>query len=203
MTSPKAALPFVISKMKLILASSSPRRRELLSSIGLLPDDIISPDVDETPKKGESPQEYVKRIAILKARAVHATSSEAYVLAADTIVEMGRKIILKARDREDARLILQGLSGRRHRVYTGLCVLAPEGKEACRTVLTRISFKRLTSEEIEDYLLSEEWDGKAGAYAIQGAASKFVKFMVGSYTNVVGLPLYETDCLLKGLGFRG
>ena len=202
MTSQKDGLPSVTSKMKLVLASSSPRRQELLASIDLVPDEIISPQIDETPLKGESPREYVKRIAILKARTVHSQMPHDYILAADTIVEMGRKIILKAQNREDAALILGRLSGRRHRVYTGVCVLSPEGKEAYSVVLTRLSFKRLTPDELEDYLSSEEWEGKAGAYAIQGKASKFVKFISGSYTNVVGLPLYETDCLLKGLGFR-
>lgn len=188
--------------MKLILASSSPRREELLTSIGLAPDDMISPQVDETPLKGESPREYVNRIAILKARTVHSQNPKAYVLAADTIVEMGRKIVLKAQDRTEAALILKRLSGRRHRVYTGVCVLSPEGKEAYSVVLTRLSFKRLTPDELKEYLSSDEWEGKAGAYAIQGKAAKFIKFISGSYTNVVGLPLYETDCLLKGVGFQ-
>lgn len=202
MTLPKDGLPSVTNKMKFILASSSPRRQELLASLSLIPDEIISPQVDETPLKGESPREYVKRVALLKARAVHSQVPKAYVLAADTIVEMGRKIILKAQNREEATLILKRLSGRRHRVYTGVCILSPEGKEAYKVVLTRLSFKRLTPDELEEYLASGEWEGKAGAYAIQGQASKFVKFISGSYTNVMGLPLYETNCLLKGLGFR-
>lgn len=187
--------------MKLILASSSPRRQELLLSIGLKFDKAISPEVDETPLKGEIPRDYVKRISLLKARTVHSQVPEAYILAADTILEVGHKIILKPKDKEDARLILNHLSGRRHRIYTGVCVISPQGKDVCKVVLTRISLKRLTSPEIEDYLASGEWEGKAGAYGIQGKASKFVKFISGSYSNVVGLPLYETDCLLKGLGF--
>ena len=189
--------------MKFILASSSPRRCELLASIGLIPQQIMSPDVDETPLKGEGIRAYVKRIAILKARAVHSQEPDAYVLAADTSVELGRRIFLKPADKEDARQMLKRHSGRRHKIYTGVCGLSPIGKEACRVVLTRIAFKRLSNEEIEDYLASGEWEGKAGGYSIQGKAAKFVKFMSGSYTNVVGLPLYETDCLLKGLGFRG
>jgi len=189
--------------MELILASSSPRRLELLASIGVIPDKILSPNVDESCLKGESVREYVKRIALLKARAIHTRFPEAYVLAADTVVEIGRKIVLKAESREDAKRILTQLSGRRHRVYTGVCVLSPQNKEASRVVITRLSFKRLNQEEVEDYLASAEWEGKAGAYGIQGKAGKFVKFISGSYTNVVGLPLYETDCLLKGLGFRG
>ncbi len=189
--------------MKLILASSSPRRRELLASIGVVPAQIISPEIDETAHKGEGIREYVKRIARLKARVVHVQIPEAYVLAADTSVELGKRILLKAENREEARQMLERHSGRRHKVYTAICVLSPEGKEACRVRITRISFKRLSEEEIEDYLDSGEWEGKAGGYSIQGKAAKFVKFMSGSYSNVVGLPLYETDCLLKGLGFRG
>ena len=187
--------------MKLILASSSPRRRELLTSIGMTPDQIMSPDVDESPLKGEGVREYVKRIAILKARAVHGQVSDAYVVAADTVVEMGGKIVLKAKDREDALSIIHRLSGRRHKVYTGVCVLSPQEKEACKIVLTRLTLKRLTTQEIEDYLHSKEWEDKAGAFSIQGRGGKFVKFLSGSYTNVLGLHLYETDCLLKGVGF--
>lgn len=189
--------------MQLILASSSPRRLELLSSIGVVPSQILSPDIDETPLKHEDVRPYVERIARLKAQAVHAQIEDAYVLAADTIVELGGKIVLKAKDLEDARKILTRLSGRRHRVYTSICVISPEGKEACRTVLTRLSLKHLSQEELEDFLTSKEWEGKAGAFSIQGRGAKFVKFLSGSYTNVVGLPLYETDLLLKGLGFRG
>ena len=189
--------------MKLILASSSPRRTELLASIGLIPDKILSPNVNETPLKGEKIREYVRRIAIFKARAIHSQISDAYVLAADTAVEIGGKIVLKAQNKEEAYSIMNRLSGRRHRVYTGVCIISPEGKEACRIVLTRLSLKRLGAEELEEYLASGEWEGKAGAYSIQGRGAKFVKFISGSYTNVMGLPLYETDGLLKGLGFRG
>lgn len=189
--------------MKLILASSSPRRLELLGSIGILPTQILSPDIDESPLKHEDVRPYVERIARLKAQIVHNQVSDAYVLAADTVVELGGKIVLKAENQEDARAILTRLSGRRHRVYTGVCVISPEGKEACRTVLTRLSLKHLSQEELNDFLGSKEWEGKAGAFSIQGKGAKFVKFLSGSYTNVVGLPLYETDCLLKGLGFRG
>jgi len=189
--------------MKLILASSSPRRKELLASIGLTPHQALSPEVDESPIKGEGIRDYVKRIAILKARAVHSQIPEAYVLAADTAVELGGKIVLKAQNRQEAESIMSRLSGRRHRVYTGVCIVSPPGKEACRVVLTRLSLKRLSAEELEDYIASGEWEGKAGAYSIQGRGAKFVKFISGSYTNVVGLPLYETSALLQGLGFRG
>jgi septum formation protein len=189
--------------MKLVLASSSPRRLELLTSIGIIPDQVISPAIDESPLKQENVRAYVDRMARLKAQAVHRTDLDAYVLSADTVVEIGSKIVLKAETREEALSILRRLSGRRHRVYTAVCVMSPEGKEACRTVLTRVSFKRLSTEELNHFLDSGEWMGRAGAYSIQGTFAKFVKFISGSYTNVVGLPLYETDNLLKGLGFRG
>lgn len=182
----------------LILASSSPRRKELLESIGIVPDKILSPSVDETPLKGEAIKAYALRIAVLKARAVHSQYPKAYVLAADTVVEARRRIFLKAADSEEARAMLKVFSGRRHRVHTAVCVLSPVGKEASRLVTTRLTLKRLSDQEIEDYVATGEWEGKAGAYAIQGRAAKFIKFISGSYTNVVGLPLYETDGLLRG-----
>lgn len=188
--------------MKLILASSSPRRVELLASIGIIPDQILSPAVDESPLKRESVSHYVERIARLKAQVIHKQTPDAYVLAADTAVELGGKTILKPKDQEEAHTILMHLSGRRHRVHTGVCVISPKGEEACRTVLTRLSLKRFSEEELKDYLDSKEWEGKAGAFSIQGKSAKFVKFISGSYSNVVGLPLYETDVLLRGLGFR-
>lgn len=186
-----------------VLASSSPRRKELLQTIGLSPEQILHPEVDESPHEREGVREYVKRIARLKALSIHSKVPHAYVLSADTIVEIGRKIVGKPVDQEDAFQILQRLSGRRHRVYTGICGISPEGKIGEHLVLTRVSFKRLSENEIKEYLESKDWQGRAGAYSIQGLAAKFVKFISGSYTNVVGLPLYETDCLLKGLGFRG
>lgn len=189
--------------MPFILASSSPRRKELLESIGLIPDQILAPHVDETPLKGESIKIYAQRIALLKARAIHTQNPTAYVLAADTAVEARRQIFLKAETPEEAKKMLELFSGRRHRVYTAICAISPEGKEALNLVTTRISFKRLSREEVETYIATGEWEGRAGAYSIQGRAAKFVKFISGSYTNVVGLPLYETDCLLKGIGFRG
>ena len=187
----------------LILASSSPRRKELLGSLGIIPKKIISPVVDETPLKGERVLDFIKRIALRKAQEVHTQVPEAFVLAGDTVVVMGGKIIGKPKDRKEAFKVLSQLSGRRHRVYTGICALSPKGKLAYRYVITTISFKRLQEQEIKDYLDSGEWEGRAGAYSIQGKAGKFVKFLSGSYSNVVELPLYETDCLLKGLGFSG
>lgn len=187
--------------MKFILASSSPRRKDLLASLDITPDQIISPDVDETPLKGENPRDYVKRIAGLKAQAVHAQVKEAYVLAADTILEKNRKIILKPENKDEARRMLLSYSGKRHRALTGVCVMAPDGRTSCSVVTTRLSFKRLMPQEVESYLLSGEWEGKAGAYDIRGKAAKFIKFLSGSYTNVIGLPLYETEALIRGLGF--
>lgn len=189
--------------MKLILASSSPRRRELLASIGIIPTQIIHPDVDESILKGEEVSAYVKRIACQKAQTVHSSIPDAYVIAADTVVEQNKRILGKPEDLEHAGRMLGHLSGRRHRVLTGVCVLSPEGKEAYKTVTTRISFKRLSDEELREYLDSGEWEGRAGSYSIQDTAAKFVKNINGSYTNVVGLPLYETNLMLKGLGFRG
>lgn len=189
--------------MPFILASSSPRRKELLESIGIIPDQILAPHVDETPLKGEDIRSYAQRIALLKARAIHTQNPAAYVLAADTAVEASRQIFLKAETSAEARKTLELFSGRRHRVYTAVCAISPEGKEVSRLVATRISFKRLSPQEIDAYVATGEWEGRAGAYSIQGQAAKFVKFISGSYTNVVGLPLYETDCLLKGIGFHG
>lgn len=189
--------------MKLVLASSSPRRVELLASIGIVPDHVMGPDVDESPLKHEDIHPYVERIARLKARSIREKVSDAYILSADTIVELGSKAIFKPQDQEDARSILNRLSGRRHRVYTGVCVISPTGKEAYRHVMTRLSVKRLSAQELEGYLASQEWEGKAGAYSIQGKFSRYIKSISGSYSNVVGLPLYETNALLQGLGFRG
>src|SRR5689334_20766538 len=138
--------------MKLILASSSPRRLELLASIGIIPHQTFSPDINESPLKHEEISQYVRRIACLKAQVVHTQNPNAYILAADTIVELGGKIVLKAHDQEEARTILMRLSGRRHRVHTGVCVISPEGKEAYRAVLTRLSLKHISREELDDYL---------------------------------------------------
>lgn len=189
--------------MNLVLASSSPRRRELLASIGIIPDEILSPDVDETPLKDEAIRSYVKRIALLKARTIHSLVSDSYVLSADTAVYARHKIILKASTAEEAFDLLKKLSGRRHNVLTGVCAISPEGREACRVATTKITFKRLSDTEIKKYIAAGEWQGKAGAYSIQNRAAAFVKNINGSYSNVVGLPLYETDCLLKGLGYHG
>lgn len=183
--------------MDLVLASSSPRRKELMTRLGYNPVRICSPDVDETPHKGEGAREYVKRVACDKVRAVE---DEAYILAADTTVEANRKLMGKAFTPDDARKNLEQLSGKRHRVYTGICLKTPNGGVHHKVVMTRLTFKKLTEKEIEYYLTLDQWKGAAGSYMIQGYAEAFVKQINGSYSNVMGLPLYETKCLLEGAG---
>jgi len=185
----------------LVLASASPRRRELLAQIALIPDAIDPADLDETPRPRELPAPHALRLAEEKARAVAARHPGAFVLGADTVVACGRRILPKAQDAETARRCLRLLSGRRHRVHGGLAVMRPDGGVASRRAETIVTFRRLLPEEIEDYLASGEWEGKAGGYAIQGLAARFVRFLAGSYSNVVGLPLYETVTLLAGQGY--
>ena len=184
-----------------ILASASPRRRELLAQIGLVPDAIAAADLDETPLKDETPANMAVRLAVAKAQAV-AAATPGYVLAADTVVCVGRRFLDKAHDAADVARCLNLLSGRGHRVYTGLAVVNPDGKLSSRLVETRLAFKRLSAAEIEDYVQCGEGVGKAGGYGIQGRAGGFVSNLVGSFTSVVGLPLYETRCLLEGAGYR-
>lgn len=187
----------------LVLASASPRRRELLSQLGFIPDIIDPPEVDETPLRSESPLQYARRLAAAKAAAVLARRPNAFVLGADTVVACGRRILPKAEDLETARRCLQFLSGRRHRVVGSICVIGPDGRQAGRVVTTLVAFKQLSRAEMDGYLASGEWQGKAGGYAIQGRAAAFVPWISGSYSNVVGLPLFETRALLAGLGFCG
>ena len=187
--------------MTLILASSSPRRRELLAQIGIVPDAIDPADIDETPRKGELPLRHAQRLATEKARLVAERHPGAFVLGADTVVACGRRILPKAETEGEARACLALLSGRRHRVHGGIALVTPQGKLVRRRVTTVVALKRLTPREIEDYLASGEWQGKAGGYAIQGLAARFVRELIGSYSNVVGLPLYETVTLLEGQGF--
>jgi len=185
----------------LVLASASPRRRELLGQLGIVPHAVDPANIDETPVQGELPLEHAKRLALAKAEAVAPRHPQAYILAADTVVACGRRILPKADTRESAESCLKLLSGRRHRVIGGLCVIAPMGKMAVRVVTSQIVFKRLSADERAAYLASGEWHGKAGGYAIQGRAAGFVAWISGSYSNVVGLPLYETHALLVGLGY--
>lgn len=185
-----------------VLASASPRRLDLLGQIGLKPDHVSPADIDETPKKGELPAAYAERVAWEKAHAVARAYPEAYILAADTVVASGRRILPKAESEADARQCLGHLSGRRHQVIGAIRLIAPGGETRSRIASTKVTFKRLTREEIATYIASGEWHGKAGGYAIQGLAAIFIRFLSGSYSNVVGLDLYETHALLAGFGFR-
>ena len=186
----------------LLLASSSPRRLDLLRQAHIEPGRVMAPDIDETALPRELPRAHALRIAEAKARAVAALVGDAFVLAADTVVACGRRILPKAESREQAARCLELLSGRRHRVHSGVCVVAPGGRSASRVVTTMVRFKRLSAEETELYLASGEWQGKAGGYAIQGLAAAMVPAINGSYSNVVGLPLAETVAMLTGLGWR-
>ena len=183
----------------LILASASPRRLALLAQIGIVPDRVIAPDIDETPLRDESPRLYVQRLAHAKAHAVDAPGE--LVLAADTVVAVGRRVLPKAETEDEARRCLALLSGRRHRVMTAVVLLAPDGRRGERLVQSVVGFARLTERQIAAYLASGEWLGKAGGYAAQGRAAAFIRFLSGSYSNVVGLPLFETAQLLRGLGW--
>lgn len=185
----------------LVLASASPRRRELLAQLGIVPDTIDPPDIDETPLPGELPAAHARRLALAKAAAVAPRHPQAYILAADTVVACGRRILPKADTRAIAESCLKLLSGRRHRVIGGLCAIAPMGERVVRIVTSQVVFKRLSDDERAAYLASGEWQGKAGGYAIQGRAAGFIAWISGSYSNVVGLPLYETHALLAGLGY--
>ena len=188
----------------LILASSSPRRLALLRQVGVIPERIAVPEIDETPLARELPRAYVLRMAEAKAGAIAAQpdAGGAYVLAADTVVACGRRILGKAGDAPAAERCLRLLSGRRHRVYTGIAVVAPDRRRAVRVVMTMVRFKRLSEPEIAAYLACGEWRGKAGGYAIQGRAEAFIPAINGSWSNVVGLPLATTLEVLRGLGWR-
>jgi septum formation protein len=187
---------------RLVLASASPRRVSLLEQVQLPPDEVDPADIDEMPRKDELPAQHAVRLAAEKARRVAERHPGAFVLAADTVVACGRRILPKAEDAATARRCLELLSGRRHRVHGGLALATPEGGLASRAVRTMVAFKRLSQAELDAYLAAGEWDGKAGGYAIQGRAAAFVEAVNGSYPNVVGLPLFETARLLEGLGWQ-
>ncbi|MBN9041793.1 MAG: septum formation protein Maf [Rhizobiales bacterium 62-47] len=197
----------MLGRPKLVLASGSPRRLALLNQAGIEPDALQPADVDETPSKGELPRACANRLARAKAEAALASVKlndnlrGAFILAADTVVAVGRRILPKAELVDEASQCLRLLSGRNHRVYTAVCLVTPNEAFRQRLVETRVRFKRLTEEDIRAYLDAGEWRGKAGGYAIQGIAGSFVVKMVGSYTNVVGLPLYESIALLGGEKF--
>jgi septum formation protein len=185
------------SKSGFILASASPRRRELLAQIGLTPSIIIPADIDETPLPGELPKPHAERLAQQKASKIVETESGAVILAADTVVACGKRILPKAEDEATARKCLALLSGRRHKVISGISIILPDGSQRTKSVTTVVAFKRLTAEDIDRYIKSGEWDGKAGGYAIQGLGATFVRFISGSYSNVVGLPLFEVNGWLQ------
>ncbi|MDB5431321.1 MAG: maf [Caulobacter sp.] len=191
----------------LVLASASPRRLELLAQVGVEPASVDPADIDETPGKDETPRRLALRLAQEKAAVVAARRPDAFVLAADTLVAVGRRILNKPEDEAQARRMLALLSGRPHRVMTGVAVIAPQGdkwggRTASRLVESRITFKRLTAQETDAFIASGDWRDAAGAYKIHKTAGAFVTDLSGSFTGVVGLPLYETLSLLEGLGWR-
>ena len=197
----------MIGSPKLVLASGSPRRVQLINQAGIEPDSLRPTDIDETPQRGELPRACANRLARAKAEAalalvrVDEELKGAYILSADTVVAVGRRILPKAELLDEAAQCLRLLSGRNHRVYTAICLVNPKEGFRQRLVETRVRFKRLSDQDIEAYLASGEWRGKAGGYAAQGLAGSFIVKMVGSYSNIVGLPLYESVALLLGEGY--
>jgi septum formation protein len=190
-----------VTAPRLVLASASPRRRELLARLGIEPEASVSADVDETPLKGELPRAHAIRLARAKASEVAVDARDAFVLAGDTVVGVGRRILPKAEDEATARQCLALMSGRRHRVLSAIALLAPDGMLRERLSETQVRFKRLSEDEIGAYLAGGEWHGKAGGYAIQGSAEGLIAWIGGSHSGVVGLPLFETRALLKAVGF--
>ncbi|HEV7368672.1 Maf family protein [Arenibaculum sp.] len=187
--------------MPLVLASASPRRLDLLRQIGIEPAAVLPADIDEAPLKAELPRQHAERLALAKAEAVALLRPDAPVLAADTVVAVGRRILPKTEAEGEARRCLDLLSGRRHRVHGGVALALPDGRRLVRVVETVVAFKVLSDEEKAAYLASGEWRGKAGGYAIQGRAAVLVRWLQGSYSNVVGLPLFEVAGMLRGVGY--
>ena len=194
MSAPRADVP------RFILASASPRRIDLLAQIGVTPDAIIPADIDETPGPGELPRAHASRLATQKAVEVAKTQKNCVILAADTVVGVGRRILPKTETKDEAKLCLELLSGRAHRVYTGVCMIGLDGTPYTRLSETRLKMKRLSKAEQQGYIESGEWRGKAGGYGIQGLAGAFIASLNGSYTGVVGLPIFETRNLLISAG---
>jgi len=186
--------------MTLILASASPRRLELLRQSGIVPDAVHPADIDETPRKGEVPEAYARRIAHEKAAKIAPLKAGCIILAADTVVGVGRRILPKTEKEEEARDCLALLSGRRHRVFTAVSVVDAKGKQRTRVIQSTVRFKRLSAAETESYIACGEWKGKAGGYAIQGKAAALIPFISGSHSNIVGLPLFEALAMLKEAG---
>ena len=189
------------ARLPLVLASASPRRLDLLARLGITPARVISTDIDETPLKAEQPRALAARLSLAKAEAAVPSAEGSLVLAADTVVGVGRRILPKGETEADARFCLKLLSGRRHCVTTGVVLALPDGRRIQRLVQTIVTFQRLTETQIEAYIASGEWQGKAGAYGIQGRAEAFTRFISGSHSNVVGLPLFETAQMLRGIGW--
>ena len=186
---------------QLILASASPRRVKLLEQIGVKPSLVMNADIEEIPQKAERPREFAKRMAIAKALQISNSNRDKYVLAADTVVAIGRTVFPKAETKDDVREFMKQLGGRNHRVYGGICLIQPGGAVLQRLVETRVFMRRLSNDEISSYVDSDDWRGKAGGYAIQGKAAQYIKRISGSYSNVVGLDLYTVSKLLRGVGF--
>lgn len=189
-----------MNAFSLVLASASPRRAALLAQIGLVAAAVFPAGIDETQHRGEKPRALALRLT--RAKADQVPGNGHFVLAADTVVTAGRRVLPKTEDKGTARAALQLLSGRRHRVITAVVLAAPDGRRRERISETVVAFVRLAADQIEAYLESDEWRGKAGSYAIQGRAASFVRFLSGSYSNVVGLPLFETAQLLRGFGWK-
>jgi len=187
---------------KLILASASPRRQELLSQINITLHEIIPANIDENIQPNEKPKSLAKRLSIQKAEHIYEDNRDCYVLAADTVVGCGHQVLDKALSSEQAYEFLNKLSQRRHRVYGGITLITPDGKKYTRVCETIVQFKKLSQQDVHDYIATNEWHGKAGGYAIQGIAGGFVKYMAGSYSNVVGLSLYDTITILQSAGFK-
>lgn len=186
---------------KLILASASPARKELLARINIIPDAIIPADIDETPHKHELPKDYVARVSLAKAQKIAEAHNDAVILAADTIGAVGRRIIGKAHSDEEAKEIVTLLSGRRHRVYTGVAIIAPDGGIKQKTVLTMVKVRRMSEQEIDGYVASKAWEGKSGCYSLMGEGAAFIESINGSYTSVIGLPLAEVSRLLPATAY--
>ena len=189
---------------KLVLASASPRRRDLLAQVGITPDLILAADIDETPRRGELPPAYARRMAIEKAEAaaMRDLPDGAAILAGDTVVARGRMILPKTEDEAEARRCLVLLSGRRHRVLGGIALRLPDGRVRSRLVTSSVTMKRLTDNDIDAYIATGDWQGKAGGYAIQGPAAALIRHIDGSYSNIVGFSLYDVAALLAGNGLR-
>ena len=185
----------------LILASASPRREKLLGQIGVKPSLIIAANIEEIPEKAERPSDFAKRMAFAKALQVSISNQDRYILAADTVVAIGRTIIPKAETEDDVRDFIKRLGGRNHRVYGGICLIKPGGGVLQRLIETRVFMRRLSNDELTSYADCDDWRGKAGGYAIQGRAAQYIKQINGSYSNVVGLDLYTASKLLRGVGF--